>query len=415
MNAGERQQPIDTHNRNFPASRRLAVPEDGSPAVRRLSALLAAAVEAGASDLHLEPDRDGLRVRMRVDGHLHDLEAPPSSLVPALLTRVRLLARVDLAERRLPQDGRFSWVMDGFGEPVSVDIRAAFLPVARGEKIALRLLRHAGSAPCLDTLGLSDRDRDRLGDALARPNGLVLVVGPTGSGKSTTLHASLVHLRRGTRSLATVEDPVEFDIPGVSQVAVDEEVGRTFAVVLRALLRQDPDVLMVGEIRDDESARIACRAALTGHLVLSSLHASHAREALLRLPEIGVAQYLVRATVSLVVAQRLVRRICAACASSVTTGDDAARWFEAAGLTPPARLPRAAGCGGCQGRGHRGRLALFETATSPQDAPPPFAAGSLGAGGLARVLAGDTTLEEVLTHCPHPDARDAGAPHGMTR
>ena len=334
---------------------------------------------------------------MRVDGHLRDLDPPPASLVPALLTRIRLLARVDLAERRLPQDGRFTWA----AEP-PIDIRAAFLPVARGEKIALRLLRHPGAAPSLDTLGMSGDALARLCRALAKPNGLVLVVGPTGSGKSTTLHAALVHLRSSARSLASVEDPVEFDIAGVSQVAVDEEIGRTFAVVLRALLRQDPDVLMVGEIRDDDSARIACRAALTGHLVFSSLHASHAREALVRLPEIGVADYLVRATVTLVVAQRLVRRLCGACASSAVAGPDVAQWFAGAGLRAPAALPRAIGCERCHGHGYRGRVALFETASTVDDAPAPFGPGSLAASGLAHVLGGVTTLEEVLTHCPHP-------------
>ena len=385
-----------TGNWSDGAARRTAE-DGGSPAVRRLAQLLSSAVEAGASDVHLEPDRDGLRVRIRVDGHLRDIESPPAALVPALLTRIRLLARVDLAERRLPQDGRFTWS----GEE-RIDIRAAFLPVARGEKIALRLLRHPGAAPALETLGMSDAALERVRLALAKPNGLVLVVGPTGSGKSTTLHAALVHLRSSARSLATVEDPVEFDIPGVSQVAVDEEVGRTFAVVLRALLRQDPDVLMVGEIRDDDSARIACRAALTGHLVLSSLHASHAREALVRLPEIGVADYLVRATVTLVVAQRLVRRLCDACAGRMLVTADAKERYARAGLDAPAELPRANGCTRCGGQGFRGRIALFETATSTDDAPVPFAAGSLGAAGLAHVAEGRTTLEEVLTHCPHP-------------
>jgi general secretion pathway protein E len=370
--------------------------------VRRLAALLAEAVEAGASDVHFEPDRDGLRIRVRVDGQLRDLDPPPVSLVAALLTRIRLLARVDLAERRLPQDGRFTWAV---GPRETIDIRAAFLPTARGEKIALRLLRQQseqGVAPSLDVLGMRDLDRTRFEAALARPNGLVLVVGPTGSGKSTTLHAALVHLRGATRSLASVEDPVEFDIAGVSQVAVDEEVGRTFAVVLRALLRQDPDVLMVGEIRDDESARIACRAALTGHLVLSTLHASHAREALLRLPEIGVAEYLVRATVALVVAQRLVRRLCDNCRSTAPATPDASAWFERAGLAAPRVLPRAAGCERCRGGGYRGRIALFELAGSTDDAPSPFSPGSLGAAGLAHVIDGRTTVEEVLVHCPHP-------------
>jgi general secretion pathway protein E len=392
----------------WPANSRTAASEGGSPAVRRLSALLAEAVEAGASDVHFEPDRDGLRIRIRVDGQLCDLEPPPVSLVAALLTRIRLLARVDLAERRLPQDGRFTFSL-GAGE--GVDIRAAFLPAARGEKIALRLLRqHAqgGAPPSLQALGMRETDLARLEAALARPNGLVLVVGPTGSGKSTTLHAALVHLRGATRSLASVEDPVEFDIAGVTQVAVDEEVGRTFAVVLRALLRQDPDVLMVGEIRDDESARIACRAALTGHLVLSSLHASHAREALLRLPEIGVADYLVRATVALVVAQRLVRQLCEACAGTTPATADAAVWFESAGLAVPRTLPRAVGCERCQGRGYRGRIALFELAASTDDAPAPFTAGSLGAAGLVHVQMGLTTVEEVLVHCPHPAGDEGG-------
>lgn len=338
-----------------------------------------------------------------MDGHLQDLDPPPAALVPALLTRIRLLARVDLAERRLPQDGRFSWTLDASER---IDIRAAFLPAARGEKIALRLLRHRGAAPALDTLGMAPGELARAQQALARPNGLVLVVGPTGSGKSTTLHSALVHLRDSARSLASVEDPVEFDIAGVCQVAVDEEVGRTFAVVLRALLRQDPDVLMIGEIRDDDSARIACRAALTGHLVLSSLHASDTREALLRLPEIGVPDYLVRATVTLVIAQRLVRSICEHCREAVETPFEAHEWFARAGLAAPASMPKATGCGLCQGRGYRGRLALFETATSSNDSPGAFCAGSLGASGLAQVLAGHTTVEEVLTHCPHPSEGD---------
>lgn len=386
--------------------------ESGSPAVRRLAALVAAAVEAGASDLHLEPEHDGLRVRMRVDGHLHDLEPPPAALVAAMLTRIRLLSRVDLAERRLPQDGRFTWTLDS-GE--ALDVRSSFLPAARGEKIALRLLRHHRAAPSLGALGLGATELERVVGALARPNGLVVVAGPTGSGKSTTLHAALVHLRDATRSLASVEDPVEFDIAGVCQVAVDEEVGRTFAVVLRALLRQDPDVLMIGEIRDDESARIACRAALTGHLVLTSLHASHAREALLRLPEIGVAEYLVRATVALVVAQRLVRRLCGACAASGTPDERSAEWFARAGLRAPTSLPRAGGCPRCRGRGYAGRMALFELAAGVDEAPAPFAPGSLGAGGLARVLAGETTLEEVLAHCPQPQSGDDALPSGGSR
>lgn len=372
--------------------------------MRHLAALLAAAVKANASDLHFEPDHEGLRIRMRVDGLLRDLKPPPDALIPALLTKIRLLARVDLAQRRLPQDGRFRWTTS---DGDCVDVRAAFLPTARGEKIALRLLRQRAVAPSLDALGMEAEDQQALRRALSRPNGLVIVAGPTGSGKSTTLHAALVHLRRSTRSLASVEDPVEFEIPGVSQVAVDEEVGRTFAVALRALLRQDPDVLMIGEIRDDVSARIAARAALTGHLVLTSLHASHTREALLRLPEIGVADYLVRATVSLVLAQRLVRCVCPSCSEREATPGDARPWFERAGVGVPYEVARTVGCPTCSESGYLGRLALFETLRGGETPPIPFAPGSLGAAGMQQVAAHRTTLAEVLSHCPQPSGEDA--------
>lgn len=372
-----------------------------APAVRLLDAVLTEAILAEASDLHFEPDRSGLRIRMRIDGHLRDLASPPASLVPALLTRVRLLARADLAERRLPQDGRFTFA-GPHGE--RVDVRAAFLPVARGEKIALRLLRHGSAAPALCDLGMAPRERRRLEAALARSNGLILVAGPTGSGKSTTLYAAIAALRSPSRSVVSVEDPVERDVEGVSQVPIDDVVGRSFGAVLRALLRQDPDVLMVGEIRDGESARIACRAALTGHLVLSSVHASDTREALLRLPEMGVADYLIDATLSLVIAQRLVRRLCIHCRVSAAWpgGADAGRLFARAGVALPASTVVTAGCSHCNGSGYRGRIGLFEMAAGEDDAPVPFGPGSLGAAGLAQVLAGQTTFEEVLAHCPQP-------------
>jgi len=372
-----------------------------APAVRLLDACLAEAVQADASDLHFEPDRSGLRIRIRVDGHLRDLAAPPSSLVPALLTRIRLLARADLAERRLPQDGRFTFEgPDGR----RVDVRAAFLPVARGEKIALRLLRHGGSAPDLADVGMPSQQRCRFEAALARSNGMVLVAGPTGSGKSTTLYAAVAALRSPARSVVTVEDPVELDVEGVSQVPIDDEVGRSFANVLRALLRQDPDVLMVGEIRDGDSAQIACRAALTGHLVLTSVHASDAREALLRLPEMGVPSYLIDATLSLVVAQRLVRRLCRHCRCVSATAETTSHrlLFEGAGLAFPRATAAAAGCDRCGNSGYRGRIGLFEMAAGRHDAPVPLGPGSLGASGLVQVTLGETTIEEVLAHCPQP-------------
>ena len=387
-----------------------------SPAMRALDHYLELAVERGASDLHLEPllapeaepghAREGvsLRVRMRVDGRLRDLEPPPSHLAQPLLTRLRLLAHVDLSESRVPQDGRFTFARG----TRRIDVRAGFMPVEGGEKVALRLLDRAADGLALADLGMPASAAAAFRSAVEAANGLVIVAGPTGSGKTTTLYAAIAHLRRSDTSILTVEDPVERRLSGVAQVTIDEDSGRTFPVVLRAVLRQDPDVLLVGEMRDPESARIACRAALTGHLVLTTLHSSDAGEALVRIEEMGLPPYLVHGTVSLVVAQRLVRRLCAHCVGERPPREHEAAVFQEHGLPSPSTLPLAQGCAACDGEGYRGRVAVFEVfdlRSASEGARQADRHASLFASGLARVLAHETTLDEVAAECPTVRAR----------
>jgi len=383
-----------------------------SPAMRALDHYLDLAVENGASDVHFEPDPAGfatddvdhggrvasLRVRLRVDGRLRDVEPPPPHLTSPLLTRIRLLARVDLSESRLPQDGRFTFTRKGR----RIDIRAGFMPVEGGDKVALRLLDRGGEGLTIAGLGLPADTRSAFERAIEAANGLVIVAGPTGSGKTTTLYAAIAHLRREDVSILTVEDPVERKLAGVSQVNIDEDCGRTFPVVLRAVLRQDPDVLLVGEIRDPESARIACRSALTGHLVLTTLHSSDALEALVRMEEMGLPAYLVRGTVTLVVAQRLVRRLCGNCKEERAILPHEHKLFVQSGLSAPSRLPTARGCASCEMQGYRGRIAVFEIhdVQSACRAATTDASATLLCHGLHKVVTGETTFEEVLAECP---------------
>jgi type II secretory ATPase GspE/PulE/Tfp pilus assembly ATPase PilB-like protein len=277
------------------------------------------------------------------------------------------------------------------------------MPVEGGEKVALRLLDRAADGLALGDLGMPSAAAAAFRSAIEAANGLVIVAGPTGSGKTTTLYAAIAHLRRIDTSILTVEDPVERRLPGVAQVTIDEDSGRTFPVVLRAVLRQDPDVLLVGEMRDPESARIACRAALTGHLVLTTLHSSDAGEALVRIEEMGLPPYLVRGTVSLVVAQRLVRRLCARCAGERPAREHERAVFEEHGLPAPVTLPFGSGCEACDGEGYRGRVAVFEVfdlRSAGESVRQADRNESLFASGLARVVARQTTLEEVLAECP---------------
>jgi general secretion pathway protein E len=317
-----------------------ALSEDGrdAPIVRLVEDFISGAVRARASDLHIEPYPDRVRVRVRVDGVLRDWRTAPARLARMIASRVKIIAGLDIAERRLPQDGRAKTEVDG----VRYDLRVAAMPSAHGETVVIRFLVNENADVRLDGLGMSGTDLARLTRVLTQPHGMILVVGPTGGGKTTTLAASLSSLNSPTRKLISIEDPVEYLIDGVTQVAVRPAIGLTFAQTLRALLRNDPDVIVIGELRDRETAEIAANAALTGHLVLATLHANDAAGAAPRLIEMGVDASTLRSTLKLVIAQRLVRQLCPHCRRETESG-----W-------------EAVGCAACDGTGYKGRTGIFE-------------------------------------------------------
>ena len=371
-----------------------------APVVRLVNLLLLEALEARASDVHIEGYARDLRVRYRVDGVLSDVPSPPVQLMPAVISRLKIMAELDIAERRLPQDGRIRLRL----QDRQVDVRVSTLPTLHGESIVLRLLDTESGRVALEQLGMSPPTLARFADVIARPHGIVLATGPTGSGKTTTLYAAIDRIRTGREKILTVEDPVEYELSGVPQVPVNEKVGVTFATALRALLRQDPDVMFVGEIRDAETAEIATQAALTGHLVLSTLHTNDAPSALTRLLELGIAPYLVASTVDAILAQRLVRTVCRECCEEHELTDD--------NPTLPRTEWRGRGCARCYGTGYRGRTGIYELLVADE----PLRAELMrrgGAGelrriaiaggmqtlyedGLRQVRAGVTTVEEVL-------------------
>jgi general secretion pathway protein E len=327
-----------------------------APVVRLVNLLLLEALEARASDVHLEGYAHGLRVRYRVDGVLQDVPAPPAHLMPAVVSRLKIMAELDIAERRVPQDGRIRLRL----QDRPVDVRVSTLPTLRGESVVLRLLdKERGGRVALQGLGMADETLAAFAQAVSRPHGIVLATGPTGSGKTTSLYAAVDHIRTGREKILTVEDPVEYELEGVPQVQINERVGVTFPTALRALLRQDPDVLLVGEIRDEETAEIATHAALTGHLVLSTLHTNDAPSALTRLFDLGVAPYLVSSTVEAVLAQRLVRTNCQECGTESTATVSELEWIGAA-PTSVQRVVRGRGCAACRGTGYRGRTGIYE-------------------------------------------------------
>ena len=374
-----------------------------APIVRLVNQLVTRAAERRASDIHVEPGRDAVAVRYRIDGVLQPEMSVETQLRAALTTRIKIMAKLDIAERRLPQDGRIRTVVRG----VEIDIRVSTLPTAFGESIVMRLLDRIGLAPAIHA-GLR-----RL---LQRPNGVVLVTGPTGSGKTTTLYAALNQIDRPGLKVFTVEDPIEYQIPGVSQVQVQPQIGLDFPRALRSILRQDPDIVMVGEIRDLDTARIAIQAALTGHLVLSTLHTNDAVSAVTRLVDIGVEPYLLGATVAGVMAQRLVRRLCPACARPHAAAERVAAELGAPRVLgraiDPAAIREAVGCEACRGTGYAGRLVVAELleldddlrAGLVRDPEGRVLAGlaadkghrGLFADGADKVAAGQTTLDEVL-------------------
>jgi general secretion pathway protein E len=326
-----------------------------APVVKLVNLLLLEALEARASDVHLETYLGGLRVRYRIDGVLQDAAAPPRRFAAAVVSRLKIMAELDIAERRVPQDGRIRLRM----RDRQIDVRVATLPTLHGESVVLRLLDKERGRISLHELGMTAEIERAFVDVISRPHGIVLSTGPTGSGKTTTLYAAIDRIRTGREKIITVEDPVEYELAGVPQVPVNEKVGLTFASALRALLRQDPDIMLVGEIRDRETADIATHAALTGHLVLSTLHTNDAATALTRLVDLGIEPYLVASTVEAVLAQRLVRRICDRCTTltPLTSEQRAALAATAPGLT---HAHTGAGCNACRGTGYRGRTGIYE-------------------------------------------------------
>jgi len=375
-----------------------------APVVRLVNLLLVEALDARASDVHLEGYANQLRVRYRVDGVLQDAPSPPNDLAPAVISRLKIMADLDIAERRVPQDGRIRLTL----RDREVDVRVSTIPILHGESVVLRLLDKERGRIGLENLGMGEDTRGAFVRATERPHGIVLATGPTGSGKTTTLYAAVDRIRTGREKILTVEDPVEYELPGVAQMPVHEKVGVTFASALRALLRQDPDVLLVGEIRDEETAEIATHAALTGHLVLSTLHTNDAPTALTRMLDLGVAPYLVASTVEAVLAQRLVRVICDACREPFFAGVPPLHDVE----TGPGgeALFRGRGCEHCRGTGYRGRAGIYELLVLDDElrAALQRGAGELRALAMARGMrtlrddgmrqarAGVTTLEEVL-------------------
>jgi type IV pilus assembly protein PilB len=383
------------------------------PLVRLVNSILFQAAEDGASDVHFEPQEDALVVRFRIDGVLHEMQRIPKRLLPGVTTRLKVLAKLDIAERRKPQDGRISVNAAEAGR--MLDIRVATLPTVEGEKIVMRILDKSRRPPTLSELGLSDAMRDRLSQLVSRATGALLVTGPTGSGKSTTLFACLSQINRPEINVITVEDPVEYRLGGVNQVQINNRAGMTFAAALRSILRSDPDVVMVGEIRDGETAKISIEAALTGHLVLSTLHTNDAPSALTRLNEMGVEPFLTGAAVSGVLAQRLARKLCTHCCEMYTpTADEllGARISpDVAAAVDGTVFYRKRGCPRCNQTGYRGRIGIFQLLEMTEELATLAAAkatreeierAALGTemrtlwdDGLAKVAAGLTSVEEL--------------------
>ena len=390
--------------------------EDGisdAPLVRLVNSVIFQAAEDGASDVHFEPQEDALVVRFRVDGVLQEVQRIPRRMTPGVTTRLKVLAKLDIAERRKPQDGRISLNAQAAGR--MLDIRVATLPTVDGEKVVMRLLDKSRRAPTLEELGLSDEMRDRLGDILKRPTGALLVTGPTGSGKSTTLYAGLTTINRPEVNIITVEDPVEYRLAGVNQVQINNRAGLTFASALRSILRSDPDVVMVGEIRDGETAKISIEAALTGHFVLSTLHTNDAPGAITRLNEMGVEPFLTGAAVTGVLAQRLARKLCAHCCEMYQPSTEellsSRVSAEVALASDGMAFHRKRGCPRCNQTGYKGRVGVYQLLTmnetiaqlavaraSREDVERAAMEGgmrSLWDDGLAKVAGGLTSIEEL--------------------
>lgn len=378
-----------------------------APVIQLVNRLLRRAVLNGASDLHFEPHENGLRVRMRVDGFLQEVMDRPDVPVKRVVSRLKVMAGLDIAETRLPQDGRIPLALGGR----VIDTRVSSLPGHYGERIVLRILDRSSGLMPLTALGLSPAQQEVLERLSALPNGIILATGPTGAGKTTTLYSLLQLANRHERNIVTIEDPIEYDLPGVSQSQVHSDIGMTFAAGLRATLRQDPDVILVGEVRDPETASTATQAALTGHLVFSSLHANSSIGAVVRLRDLGLDNFLIAATLRGVIAQRLLRKLCPHCKRSHAPTETEADRFRRHRLPVPEQLYEPMGCERCNATGHAGRVGIFEMVEVGDALRAAIDAGAtetemravaLGAGetligqGLALAATGATSLTETL-------------------
>ena len=380
--------------------------QDDAPIIRLINALLTEAIKINASDIHIEAFENRMRIRFRVDGVLREILQPPKNIAPLVISRVKVMAKLDIAEKRLPQDGRISLKVAGR----SVDVRVSTLPAGHGERIVLRLLDKQAGRLDLQHLGMAEIDRNLFDKLLHRPHGIILVTGPTGSGKTTTLYAGLTRLNDKSRNILTVEDPIEYFLDGIGQTQVNTRVDMTFARGLRAILRQDPDIVMIGEIRDLETAAIAVQASLTGHLVLSTLHTNTAIGAVTRLRDMGVEPFLLASSLIGVLAQRLVRKLCPHCKTSHTASPTECEWLSISTEQPPT-IYQPGSCEQCNHLGYYGRTGVYEfiNVDSKLQSLIHDGAGeqemekyarnystSLRQDGRRLVLAGMTSLEEVL-------------------
>jgi len=382
---------------------------DEAPVVRLVDLIILQAVRQGASDVHVEPQETLVRIRYRIDGTLYHVMTAPRHVRAAAVSRIKIMANMDIAERRLPQDGRIELRVDGR----EIDLRVSTIPTVFGEKVVMRLLDKRAAAVGIDKLGLVGEDSHRFESLVTKPYGIILITGPTGSGKTTTLYAILNRLNKTAVNIITIEDPVEYQLTGISQVQINPKAGLTFANGLRSFLRQDPDIIMVGEIRDEETARIAIHAALTGHLVLSTLHTNDAAGAVTRMVDMGIEPFLVSSSVIGVVAQRLIRLLCTRCRESyVPPAEVIARYGLAGPEDPAPTLYRAKGCEACNNIGYKGRIGLFEIMVMDDEvrnlvvkevASDMIKRAGVAAGmrtlqqdGISKVLNGMTSLEEML-------------------
>jgi type IV pilus assembly protein PilB len=365
------------------------------------------AIKQGASDIHIEPKEKTLKVRYRIDGILFEAMNPPHNMHAAIVSRMKIMANLDISERRLPQDGRIRTIVHGR----KVDLRMSTLPTGFGEKVVVRILDNRSINVPLEDLGFSENSMTIWKSQIDQPHGILLVTGPTGSGKTTTLYSSLRCMDGNQLNISTVEDPIEYNLPAANQVQVHEKIGMTFSAALRSLLRQDPDVVMLGEIRDAETARIAVQAALTGHLVLSTLHTNDAPASITRLINIGVEPYLISAAVNAILAQRLVRKICVQCREEYTPTDEMQEFLTLQGFTSE-KVYRGKGCDRCRKTGYAGRLGIYEMLVMDDHLRDMVTRNpdvnqlrklcrerglvSLREDGFEKVMKGQTTVDEIL-------------------